>query len=126
METLFGGNRQKVALAEWLATAPLGFLLDEPTRGVDAGANAEIHALIRALAAGGTAVRAISSELPELPQICDRIAMMAQGRVVSNLPAGEASEEALLALAFAQAEAAARGWHGWRAPCCLAWGWSRC
>lgn len=98
--TLSGGNQQKVALAKWLATAPRVFLLDEPTRGVDIGAKAEIYALIRALAAEGAAVLVISSELPELLQLCDRIAVMAQGRVVGALPAVAATEENLLALAF--------------------------
>ncbi len=104
--TLSGGNQQKVALAKWLSTAPRVILLDEPTRGVDVGAKAEIYTLIRALAAEGTAVLVISSELPELMQLCDRIAVMAQGRVSGDLPAVEASETALLELAFDESEAA--------------------
>lgn len=100
--TLSGGNQQKVALAKWLAIRPRVILLDEPTRGVDVGAKAEIYALIRQLAADGTAVLAISSELPELLQISDRIAVMAQGRVAGVLPAAAATEEALLDLAFAE------------------------
>ncbi len=104
--TLSGGNQQKVALAKWLATAPRVILLDEPTRGVDIGAKAEIYALIRALAADGTAVLVISSELPELLQLCDRIAVMARGRIAGDLPAAEATEETLLELAFHEPEAA--------------------
>ena len=100
--TLSGGNQQKVALAKWLATRPQVMLLDEPTRGVDVGAKAEIYALIRSLAEEGTAVLAISSELPELLQISDRIAVMAQGRVVDVVPAATATEESLLELAFAE------------------------
>lgn len=98
--TLSGGNQQKVALAKWLATDPRVILLDEPTRGVDIGAKAEIYNLIRQLAEQGASVLVISSELPELLQLCDRIAVMAQGRVTGDLPAVDATEEALLELAF--------------------------
>ena len=104
--TLSGGNQQKVSLAKWLAIGPRVILLDEPTRGVDVGAKAEIYALIRQMAADGAAVLAISSELPELLQICDRIAVVAQGRVVDTVAATEASEESLLELAFREDEAA--------------------
>ncbi len=104
--TLSGGNQQKVSLAKWLAIGPRVILLDEPTRGVDVGAKAEIYALIRQMAADGAAVLAISSELPELLQICDRIAVVAQGRVVDTVAAAEASEEGLLELAFREDEAA--------------------
>jgi rhamnose transport system ATP-binding protein len=100
VEALSGGNQQKVALARWLARAPKVVLLDEPTRGVDVGAKAEIHAQIRALAAQGVAVLVISSELPELLTLCDRIAVMAQGRIAGEVPGASATEEALLALAF--------------------------
>ena len=106
VETLSGGNQQKVALAKWLATRPKVILLDEPTRGVDVGAKAEIYALIRQLAEDGTAVLAISSELPELLQISDRIAVMAQGHIVGVVPAAKATEESLLELAFTEMEKA--------------------
>ncbi len=106
VETLSGGNQQKVALAKWLATHPRVILLDEPTRGVDVGAKAEIYALIRQLAENGTAVLAISSELPELLQISDRIAVVAQGRIAGVVSASEATEESLLDLAFREGEAA--------------------
>lgn len=101
-DTLSGGNQQKVAIAKWLAIAPKVILLDEPTRGVDVGAKAEIYALIRDLAAQGTAVMVISSELPEVLQISDRIAVMAQGRIAGVVSATNATEESLLELAFTE------------------------
>lgn len=104
--TLSGGNQQKVSLAKWLATRPRVILLDEPTRGVDVGAKAEIYGLIREMAADGAAVLAISSELPELLQISDRIAVVAQGRIAGVLRASEATEENLLDLAFSEGKAA--------------------
>jgi ABC-type sugar transport system ATPase subunit len=103
---LSGGNQQKVALAKWLATKPRVVLLDEPTRGVDVGAKAEIHALVRELAAQGAAVLVISSELPEVLAVSDRIAVMASGTVVGTVPAAGATEEGLLELAFAGGERA--------------------
>ncbi|CAN0554381.1 unnamed protein product [Ectocarpus sp. 12 AP-2014] len=101
-DTLSGGNQQKVAIAKWLAIAPEVILLDEPTRGVDVGAKAEIYTLIRDLAAQGTAVMVISSELPEVLQISDRIAVMAQGRIAGIVSAADATEESLLELAFTE------------------------
>lgn len=101
-DTLSGGNQQKVAIAKWLAIAPKVILLDEPTRGVDVGAKSEIYALIRDLAAQGTAVMVISSELTEVLQISDRIAVMAQGHIAGVVSAAEASEESLLELAFTE------------------------
>ncbi len=106
VETLSGGNQQKVALAKWLATHPKIILLDEPTRGVDVGAKAEIYTLIRQLAEDGTAVLAISSELPELLQISDRIAVVARGRVAGVVPAADATEESLLEMALREGDAA--------------------
>jgi ribose transport system ATP-binding protein len=91
---LSGGNQQKVALAKWLATGPRVVLLDEPTRGVDVGAKAEIHALVRELAASGAAVLVISSELPEVLAVSDRIAVMAAGRVTGTVPAAGATRSA--------------------------------
>ncbi|WP_375569699.1 sugar ABC transporter ATP-binding protein [Ahrensia marina] len=101
-DTLSGGNQQKVAIAKWLAIAPKVILLDEPTRGVDVGAKSEIYTLIRDLSAQGTAVMVISSELPEVLQISDRIAVMAQGRVAGVVSAADATEESLLELAFTE------------------------
>jgi ABC-type sugar transport system ATPase subunit len=100
VSTLSGGNQQKVAIAKWLATGPKVVLLDEPTRGVDVGAKAEIYALIRQLAADGAAVMVISSELPEVLQVSDRIAVMARGRIAGIVDAADAGEERLLELAF--------------------------
>lgn len=97
---LSGGNQQKVVLARWLATAPKLLLLDEPTRGIDVGAKAEIYAIIDELAHQGVAVIVVSSELPEVLGVADRIYVMAGGRIVGELPRSEASEERILALAM--------------------------
>lgn len=95
---LSGGNQQKVVLAKWLAARPSILILDEPTRGVDVGAKAEIHSLIAALAASGTAVLVISSELPEVLTLCERILVLRGGRLVGELSRAQASQEALLRL----------------------------
>ena len=93
---LSGGNQQKVVLAKWLAAKPSILILDEPTRGVDVGAKAEIHALIGELAASGTAVLVISSELPELLTLSDRILVLREGRLVSEMTRADATQEGLL------------------------------
>ncbi|GAA4474375.1 sugar ABC transporter ATP-binding protein [Phytohabitans houttuyneae] len=95
---LSGGNQQKVVLARWLALGPKVLLFDEPTRGIDVGAKSAIHDLIRRLARDGTAVLMISSELPELLGMSDRIIVMRDGRIAGELPAG-AAEEDVVALA---------------------------
>jgi ABC-type sugar transport system ATPase subunit len=95
---LSGGNQQKVVLARWLAMAPRVLLFDEPTRGIDVGAKAAIHELIRDLAEKGAAVLMISSELPELLGMSDRIVVLRDGAIAGELP-GDASEEAVLSLA---------------------------
>ena len=100
--TLSGGNQQKVVLARWLAHRPKVLILDEPTRGVDVGAKAEIYSIINDLAAEGMALLVISSELPELLGLSDRIAVMQGGRVTGELPRAEATEERVLALAMAE------------------------
>ena len=100
VDTLSGGNQQKVALAKWLATNPDVILLDEPTRGVDVGAKAEIHELIRSTARAGAAVLVISSELPEVIGVSDRIAVMAGGRIAGIVNGTGATEESILELAF--------------------------
>jgi rhamnose transport system ATP-binding protein len=106
--TLSGGNQQKVALARALATNPKVLILDEPTQGVDVGAKAEIHARVAELAAAGLAVLAISSEVPELLALCDRVAVMCDGTVVAELERAHATPERLLSLALgAPAEARA-------------------
>ncbi|CAN5621073.1 sugar ABC transporter ATP-binding protein [soil metagenome] len=97
---LSGGNQQKVALAKVLATKPRVLLLDEPTRGIDVGAKAEVHRLIRSLADDGMAIIMVSSVLPELLGASDRIVVMRAGRTVGELNRAEASEEAVMKLAF--------------------------
>jgi ribose transport system ATP-binding protein len=95
---LSGGNQQKVVLARWLALAPRILLFDEPTRGIDVGAKSAIHDLVRRLARDGAAVLMVSSELPELLGMSDRIIVMRDGRIAGELPAG-ATEEDVVALA---------------------------
>ena len=95
---LSGGNQQKVVLSKWLHTSPEVLLLDEPTRGIDVGAKYEIYTIINGLAAEGKAVVVISSELPELLGICDRIFTLAYGRITGQLPVAEATQERLMEL----------------------------
>jgi len=98
--TLSGGNQQKVALSRWLLTRPGVLILDEPTQGIDVGAKSEIHALMTDLAAEGVAVLMISSELPEILGMSDRVAVMYGGRVVEVLDRAGATQEKVLALAL--------------------------
>lgn len=98
--TLSGGNQQKVALSRWLATNPKILILDEPTQGVDVGSKAEIHSLMVDLAERGLAVIMISSELPEILGMSDRIAVMRDGTIVGILVRAEATQEKILSLAF--------------------------
>lgn len=98
--TLSGGNQQKVVLAKWLALGPKVLIVDEPTRGIDVGAKAEIYRLLRALANSGVAVVAISSDMEEVLGISDRIAVMHEGRIAGILPREECSERAITELAF--------------------------
>ncbi len=100
VETLSGGNQQKVALARWLATEPRVLILDEPTQGVDIGAKAEIHSLIAHLATRGLAIILISSELPEILGMSDRIGIMHSGTIVATLDRAEATQERILTLAL--------------------------
>ncbi|MFO0960987.1 MAG: sugar ABC transporter ATP-binding protein [Isosphaeraceae bacterium] len=102
---LSGGNQQKVAVARWLATRPEVLILDEPTQGVDIGAKAEIHRLISGWAAEGLAILIISSELPEILGMSDRILVMRGGTIVGELARDEASPERVLALALGHSEA---------------------
>jgi ABC-type sugar transport system ATPase subunit len=99
-ETLSGGNQQKVVLGKWLARRPRVLILDEPTRGVDVGAKAQLHRRIRQLAAEGMATLMISSDLPEVLSISDRILVMRGGRLVGELPGASATPENVLALAL--------------------------
>jgi ABC-type sugar transport system ATPase subunit len=95
---LSGGNQQKVVLARWLALEPKVLIVDEPTRGIDVAAKAEVHQLLYDLADAGIAVIAISSELPEVLTISDRILTMRQGRITGEVSAAEATEERLMQL----------------------------
>lgn len=99
-ETLSGGNQQKLVLGKWLAANPKVLILDEPTRGVDVGAKAQVHQLIRQLATEGMATLVISSELPELLSICDRILVMKEGRVAGELSGDSATQERILQMAL--------------------------
>ena len=94
--SLSGGNQQKCILARWLLTNPRVLLLDEPTRGIDVGAKAEIYVLIRRLASQGMAILMTSSELPELLTVSDRIIVLCEGRITAELPRAEASEESIM------------------------------
>jgi len=96
---LSGGNQQKVLLAKWLAPEPRLLIVDEPTRGVDVGARAEIYRILRGLKEKGLAVLVVSSDLPEVLTLADRIIVMADGRTVGELDGATASEESVLKLA---------------------------
>ena len=98
IEGLSGGNQQKVIIARWLARDPKVLIVDEPTRGVDVGAKTEVHQILVQLAARGIAVMVISSELPEVLAVSDRIVTMRQGRITGEMPAADATEESLMAL----------------------------
>jgi rhamnose transport system ATP-binding protein len=98
-DSLSGGNQQKVVLAKWLAVNPRVLLLDEPTKGVDVGAKFEIHDMIRRQAAGGLAVLVVSSDLPEVLAIADRIVVMKEGEIQGELGGAEATEQSVMHLA---------------------------
>jgi rhamnose transport system ATP-binding protein len=100
--TLSGGNQQKVALARWLSTKPSVIILDEPTQGVDVGSKAEIHGLMQMLVEEGLAILMISSELPEILGMSDRIAVMHGGAIRGVLDRAEATQSSVLALALNQ------------------------
>jgi ABC-type sugar transport system ATPase subunit len=103
-KTLSGGNQQKVALARWLAIHPQIMILDEPTQGVDVGSKSEIHELIVQMAERGVAILLISSELPEILGMCDRIAVFRAGTIVGTLARAEATQPKIMALAFGHAD----------------------
>ncbi len=106
---LSGGNQQKVILARWLAIKPRVLILDEPTAGIDVGAKAEIYRLIAELAAQGLGLLLISSELPEVLAVSDRILVMHEGRLVAEMSAGEASEERIMRHIHSSKEEGAEG-----------------
>jgi ribose transport system ATP-binding protein len=93
---LSGGNQQKIVLAKWLATQPRILLLDEPTRGVDINAKFEIYGLMKKLAAQGMAILVVSSELPEILAVSNRVLVMAEGRLTAAIPIADATESNIL------------------------------
>jgi ribose transport system ATP-binding protein len=99
VRTLSGGNQQKVVIGKWLLADTKVLILDEPTRGIDVGAKVEIYQLINELTAAGAAVLMISSDLPEVLGMSDRVLVMAQGRIAGELAAAEATQDAVMALA---------------------------
>jgi ribose transport system ATP-binding protein len=96
---LSGGNQQKVVLAKWLALGPKVLIVDEPTRGIDVGAKAEIYSLLRDLAQGGTAIVMISSDMEEILNMSDRVAVMHEGAITGTLARSECTEERIMTLA---------------------------
>ncbi|HVT91818.1 MAG TPA: sugar ABC transporter ATP-binding protein [Bryobacteraceae bacterium] len=105
-KTLSGGNQQKVCLSRWMATQPSLLILDEPTQGVDVGAKAEIHSLMVEFASKGIAILMISSELPEILGMSDRIAVMREGSIAGVLSRSEATQQTVLSLALGLGEEA--------------------
>jgi rhamnose transport system ATP-binding protein len=99
ISTLSGGNQQKVVLGKWLATGPKVLIIDEPTRGIDVGTKSEVHRLISELAGTGLAVLMISSELPEILGMSDRVLVMHEGRITAELSRSEATEETVMTAA---------------------------
>jgi putative multiple sugar transport system ATP-binding protein len=96
VDNLSGGNQQKVLLSKWMFAEPEILMLDEPTRGIDVGAKYEIYKIINDLVSDGKSVLFISSEMPELLGMCDRIYVMSEGRVVAELSREEATQEAIM------------------------------
>ena len=97
---LSGGNQQKVQIAKWLFAKPQVLILDEPTRGIDVGAKYEIYSLMNKLVEQGMAIIMISSELPEVLGMSDRLYVMSEGHITGELSAEEASEEKVMAMAI--------------------------
>ena len=100
MRALSGGNQQKTLLARWLAVSPRVLIVDEPTRGIDVGAKVEIHRLLRAYAEAGSGVMVVSSEMPELIGLCDRIIVLHEGRLAGEVGGAAATEQELIHLAM--------------------------
>jgi D-xylose transport system ATP-binding protein len=105
--TLSGGNQQKVVLAKWLLTKPRVLFLDEPTRGIDVGAKQEIYAQINNLARAGLAIVLVSSELPEVLGLSDRVLVLHEGRLTGEFTRAEASPEKIMACATGHQQRAA-------------------
>lgn len=106
VDLLSGGNQQKVVLAKWLATNPKLLVIDEPTRGIDVGTKAEVHRLLGELASRGLAILMISSELPEVLGMADRVFVMREGRLMRELSRAEATQESIMLAATGQASVA--------------------
>jgi rhamnose transport system ATP-binding protein len=105
--TLSGGNQQKAVLAKWLARRPKLLIVDEPTRGIDIGTKAEVHRLLSELAAQGVGVLMISSELPEVLGMADRIIVLFEGRVMREFARADANEDSIMRAATGLVEDAA-------------------
>jgi len=93
---LSGGNQQKVVISKWLSSQPKVLIMDEPTRGIDVGAKSEVHFLISQLAKEGLAILMISSELPEILGMSDRVLVVCQGRITGEFERSKATEEAIM------------------------------
>jgi rhamnose transport system ATP-binding protein len=102
--TLSGGNQQKVVLGKWLATKPKVLIIDEPTRGIDVGTKAEVHRMMSELAGQGLGILMISSELPEVLGMADRVLVMREGRITAELDRKDATSESVMFAATHAAE----------------------
>jgi rhamnose transport system ATP-binding protein len=109
VSTLSGGNQQKVVLGKWLAREPSLLIIDEPTRGIDVGTKAEVHRILDGLVADGMAVLMISSELPEVLGMADRVLVLHEGRITARLARAQADEDSVMRAAsgLSQTEVAA-------------------
>ena len=96
VRNLSGGNQQKIVLAKWLAKKPKVLLLDEPTRGIDVGAKSEIYKLVKELAAKGMGVIVVSSEIPEILALANRVLVMCEGEITADMPVANATESNML------------------------------
>ena len=114
--SLSGGNQQKVVIGKWLLSRPRVLLCDEPTRGVDIGAKMEIYRRLRELANEGLGIVMVSSELPEILGVCDRLLVMRSGKITAELTHGEATEEKVMAAAIGGKDARTEGARGLRRP----------
>jgi putative multiple sugar transport system ATP-binding protein len=101
VSNLSGGNQQKVSVAKWLFVKPEVMILDEPTRGIDVGAKYEIYTIMNRLVEAGMSIIMISSELPEILGMSDRVYVVSSGRIAGELPIGEATQERIMQLATA-------------------------
>jgi rhamnose transport system ATP-binding protein len=107
VSTLSGGNQQKAVLGKWLARSPSLLIVDEPTRGIDVGTKAEVHRLLDKLVAEGLAVLMVSSELPEVLGVADRVLVLREGRITAEFTRTEADEDAIMRAATGQIRPAA-------------------